>query len=97
MIRFERHNMLDPPPSPGQFDVVMCRNVLLYFDVATRGRAFDQLAQAMAPDAYLMLGAGETVVGQTDKFLPCSDNSGFYRRSGSASEADLRMPGAGAR
>jgi chemotaxis protein methyltransferase CheR len=64
MIRFERHNLLDPPPNPGMFDIILCRNVLLYFDAETRERAFDQLAKAMAPDAYLMLGAGETVVGR---------------------------------
>jgi chemotaxis protein methyltransferase CheR len=92
MTRFERHNLLDPPPAPGQFDVVLCRNVLLYFDTETRGRAFNQLAQAMAPDGYLMLGAGETVVGQTDKFVPCPDNSGFYRHKGSDRGAGAQMP-----
>jgi len=64
--------------------------VLLYFDADTRGRAFDQLAQAMAPDGYLMLGAGETVVGQTDKFAPCQDNAGFYRHKGSGWDAKPR-------
>jgi chemotaxis protein methyltransferase CheR len=97
MIRFERHNMLDPPPSPGQFDVVMCRNVLLYFDADTRARAFDQLAQALAPDGVLMLGAGETVVGQTDKFAPSAENSGFYRLGSYAGEAGLKARGAAAR
>lgn len=92
MIRFERHNLLDAPPSPGQFDVILCRNVLLYFDGETRGKAFDQLAQAMAPDGYLMLGAGETVVGQTDKFAPSPDNSGFYRRKGSGWDAGSQFP-----
>jgi chemotaxis protein methyltransferase CheR len=94
MTRYERHNLLDAPPSPGQFDVVLCRNVLLYFDVVTRGRAFDQIASAMAPDAYLMLGAGETVVGQTNKLVPCSDNSGFYRRVGADSDAGKRAAAA---
>jgi chemotaxis protein methyltransferase CheR len=79
MIRFERHNLLDAPPNPGSFDIILCRNVLLYFDAETREKAFDQLAKAMAPDAYLMLGAGETVVGHTGQFQPCSENAGFYR------------------
>lgn len=92
MIRFERHNLLDPPPNPGQFDVILCRNVLLYFDGETRGRAFDQLARAMAPDAYLMLGAGETVVGQTDKLTPAQDNSGFYRLVGSGHDVARQTP-----
>lgn len=87
MVRYERHNLLDPVPSPGQFDLVLCRNVLLYFDVETRAKAFDRLAMAMAADAYLMLGAGETVVGQTEKLNPCTENAGFYRRAGGAARS----------
>ena len=79
MIRFEVHNLLDPAPQPGQFDLVLCRNVLLYFDGPTRGRAFDRLAQAMAPDAWLMLGGGETASGHTDKLSNCSEVPGLFR------------------
>jgi len=79
MVRFERHSLLDTPPNPGRFDIILCRNVLLYFDGETREKAFDRLATAMAPDAFLMLGAGETVVGHTGDFRPCAENSGFYR------------------
>lgn len=86
MIRFERHNLLDAPPNPGIFDIILCRNVLLYFDAETREKAFGQLSKAMAPGAYLMLGAGETVVGHTGEFQPCSENSGFYRSIGAGSE-----------
>ena len=46
MIRFEPHNLLDTPPDPGRFDLILCRNVLLYFDRATRQRAFERLAAA---------------------------------------------------
>lgn len=79
MIRFEVHNLLDPPPQIGQFDLVLCRNVLLYFDSATRGRAFDRIAQAMAPDAFLMLGGGETATGHTDRISPCAEMPGMFR------------------
>ena len=79
MVRFERHNLLETPPSPGRFDIVLCRNVLLYFDSEMREKAFDQISRGMAPDGYLMLGAGETVVGHTNEFQPCAQNSGFYR------------------
>ena len=78
MTRFEQQNILDFPPMPGRFDLVLCRNVLLYFDPDTRRRAFDRLASATAPDGILMLGAGETVVGQTDKFEPASCGSAMY-------------------
>lgn len=85
MARFERHNLLDAPPTPGCFDIVLCRNVLLYFDAETREKAFGQLARALAPDGLLMLGAGETVVGHTGQFRPCSENTGFYRTAAGGS------------
>ncbi|QYJ07857.1 CheR family methyltransferase [Qipengyuania flava] len=78
MTRFQQHNILEFPPSPGRFDLVMCRNVLLYFDPKTRAAAFDRLASGIAHDGWLMLGAGETVVGQTDKFAPASCGSSLY-------------------
>ena len=78
-VRFEAHNLLDQPPEPGRFDLILCRNVLLYFDRATRERAFGRLAHALAPDGLLMLGAGETTVGQTDIFLPEKGSTGFHQ------------------
>lgn len=88
MVRFEVHNVLDPAPLPGVFDLVLCRNVLLYFDAATRRRALDRIAPAMAPDGLLMLGGGETATGHSDRLGPCPDNAGFFRLGGgSASEA----------
>jgi chemotaxis protein methyltransferase CheR len=82
--RFQQHNVLDPVPPPGRFDLVLCRNVLLYFDIATRQRVFDRLAGAMAPDGWLMLGAGETVVGQTERFEPAACGSALYRHTKAA-------------
>jgi chemotaxis protein methyltransferase CheR len=78
MVRFETHNLLDQSPEPGRFDLVLCRNVLLYFDRATRERAFSRLASALAPDGLLMLGAGETTVGQTEALVPEKGNTGFH-------------------
>ncbi|MFA6220180.1 MAG: protein-glutamate O-methyltransferase CheR [Erythrobacter sp.] len=79
MTRFQQQSILDFPPSPGKFDLVLCRNVLLYFDPATRRTAFDRLASASAPDGWLMLGAGETVVGQTDRFESSKWGSSIYQ------------------
>lgn len=80
MVRFRRHNLLDvPAPQPGRFDLILCRNVLLYFPSAARSVAFDRLAQAIEPDGVLMLGAGETVIGQTDKFVTEAGLRGLYR------------------
>ncbi|MCJ2179670.1 CheR family methyltransferase [Novosphingobium album (ex Hu et al. 2023)] len=81
MVRFEKHNLLDPLPNPCSFDIVLCRNVLLYFDDATRTRAFGRVASALAPDGWLMLGAGETTIGQTDRIAPDRTLRGLYRHA----------------
>ncbi|WP_243450998.1 protein-glutamate O-methyltransferase CheR [Sphingosinicella sp. CPCC 101087] len=77
-VRFEQASISDPPPRPGRFDIVLCRNVLLYFTTEMRRLAFTRLAQAIAPDGSLMLGAGETVIGQTDRFVSDPENRGLY-------------------
>ena len=79
MVRFEVHNLLDTAPEPGRFDLILCRNVLLYFDRAVRRRAFDRLALVLAPDGRVMLGAGETTIGQTDTLTPEQGLTGFHR------------------
>lgn len=81
MVRFTTHNLLDPLPVPASFDIVLCRNVLLYFDDATRRHAFDRLASALAPDGWLMLGAGETTMGHTDRIVPDRQLRGLYRHA----------------
>jgi chemotaxis protein methyltransferase CheR len=78
-VRFEIHNLLSPPPA-SRFDLILCRNVLLYFESPNRARAFERMASALAPDGRLMLGAGETVIGQTELFVPDGQITGIYRR-----------------
>jgi chemotaxis protein methyltransferase CheR len=78
-VRFQVHNLLEPPPHPGQFDIVLCRNVLLYLNADKKRLAFDRLASALAPDGVFMLGAGETVIGQTEKLVADRDWRGLYR------------------
>ena len=78
-LQFRQHNLtLDPAPA-GMFDIILCRNVMLYFSLAVRRKVFDSLASAMRPGGLLALGAGETVIGQTDHFTPCERYRGFYR------------------
>ncbi|QNN66187.1 protein-glutamate O-methyltransferase CheR [Sphingomonas rhizophila] len=81
-VRFQVHNILEPPPHPGagQFDIVLCRNVLLYLNADKKKLAFDRLASALAPDGLLMLGAGETVIGQTNKLVADREWRGLYRQ-----------------
>lgn len=88
-VRFECRNVLDEPPQPGCFDLVLCRNVLLYFERANRLRAFARLAKASAHDGWLMIGAGETAAGQSGAFAPACDTSGLYRRVTPAPDSPL--------
>ena len=91
-VRFAVHNLLEAtPPSPGKFDIVLCRNVLLYLSNDRRREAFDRLAGQIAPDGALMLGAGETVIGQTERFAADRDCRGFYRLA-HTNQADRRQP-----
>ena len=82
MVRFQVQNLLEPPPHPGLFDIVLCRNVLLYLNAERRGLIFDRIAGAMEPDGWLMLGAGETVIGQTRQFEADPEARGLYRPVG---------------
>lgn len=66
--RFRKHSILDANLNSRPFDLILCRNVLLYFDTATRQLAFNRLIQALAPDGFLMVGAGETEAGRMGKF-----------------------------
>ncbi|WP_086619960.1 CheR family methyltransferase [Erythrobacter tepidarius] len=93
MAQFRQHNVLGPPPGREPFDLVLCRNVLLYFDRATRAAAFDRLASAVAPDGFLMLGAGETVVGQTHHFSPSPRRASFFEPIAADSEARQLLVG----
>jgi chemotaxis protein methyltransferase CheR len=76
--RFMVHNVLTEPPCKQPVDLILCRNVLLYFDHAKRENVFARLYSALAPDGHLMLGAGETVVGQTKAFSPAPERASLY-------------------
>lgn len=77
-IQFRQHNLIAGPPPPGGFDIILCRNVLLYLPPDLRGEAFDRFATALRPGGLLVLGASETVIGQTKRFAPSRDWRGFY-------------------
>jgi chemotaxis protein methyltransferase CheR len=77
-IAFHRVNLVADRPPPGRFDLVLCRNVLLYLAPAERGAVFERLARSLRPGGLLVLGAGETVIGQTDAFRPSARFRGLY-------------------
>jgi chemotaxis protein methyltransferase CheR len=81
MVQQRQLNLLQDFSQLGVFDVIFCRNVLIYFDQETKSNIFRRLAKVLEPDGYLLLGAAETVVGLTDAFKPCPDRRGLYRSS----------------
>lgn len=89
-VRFQVHNILEPAPHPGGFDIVLCRNVLLYLNPEKKTLAFERLMSAMAEDGWLMLGAGETVIGQTTKLGADVNARGLYRLTGDGSRIEKR-------
>ncbi len=82
MVQHRQLNLLHDFSQLGVFDVIFCRNVLIYFDQDTKINIFGRLAKTMEADGFLVLGAAETVVGLTDVFKPFPDRRGLYRPSG---------------
>ena len=82
MVQHRQLNLLHDFSQLGTFDIIFCRNVLIYFDQETKINIFGRLARAMESDGFLVLGAAETVVGLTDVFKPFPDKRGLYRPSG---------------
>jgi chemotaxis protein methyltransferase CheR len=85
-VRFEVSSLVAPAAPEENFDIILCRNVLLYFSPEVRRAAFERLAGAGAADAALMLGAGETVIGQTDAFVSDPECRGLYMRAPALAE-----------
>jgi chemotaxis protein methyltransferase CheR len=77
-INFQRMNLLEEISGLGTFDVIMCRNLLIYFDEAQKRQTLQKLSQRLAPDGYLMLGAAETVIGLTTAFEYHSTERALY-------------------
>ena len=90
-LRFQVHNLLEPAPHPGDFDIVLCRNVLLYLSPEKKTLAFERIAGAMAADGWLMLGAGETVIGQTNKLGADVNARGLYRLKDNTAPIEKRL------
>jgi chemotaxis protein methyltransferase CheR len=78
MVQFRPFNLLHDFAGFGMFDVVFCRNVLIYFDQPTKISMLNRIARTVERDGYLVLGAAETVVGLTDSFKPLADRRGLY-------------------
>ena len=78
MVDFEEFNLLNDPTGMGKFDIVFCRNVLIYLDPPTKTRVLDNVWKLMPADGVLYMGGAETVMGVTEKFQPVSEHRGMY-------------------
>jgi chemotaxis protein methyltransferase CheR len=79
MVQHRQLNLLQNFSHLGKFDMIFCRNVLIYFDQETKIDIFERLNQVLEADGMLLLGAAESVVGITDAFRPCPDRRGLYQ------------------
>jgi chemotaxis protein methyltransferase CheR len=78
MVDYRQLNLLNAFDGLGQFDVVYCRNVLIYFDAPTKADILNRIAACLAPEGALVLGAAETVIGLTDRLQPNPEQRGLY-------------------
>lgn len=83
-IQYRRANLVAEAAPPGRFDLVLCRNVLLYLSPEAKEPVFARLAGALRPDGLLVMGAGETVIGQTRLFEPSRRVRGLYAHATTA-------------
>ncbi|MBT6139516.1 MAG: protein-glutamate O-methyltransferase CheR [Rhodospirillaceae bacterium] len=81
MVQYRPLNLLLPFSSLGTFDIVFCRNVLIYFDAADKRKILDNISNALANDGFMFLGGAETVLGITDSFQNIPNLRGIYRKS----------------
>jgi chemotaxis protein methyltransferase CheR len=78
MASFRQWNLLADAAPLGRFDIVFCRNVLIYFDPPTKARVLEAISRQIASDGVLYLGGTETVLGVTDRFVPAPGDRGVY-------------------
>jgi chemotaxis protein methyltransferase CheR len=82
MVQHRQLNLLQDFSHLGTFDIIFCRNVLIYFDQDTKAKIFERIARMLEPDGVMALGAAESVVGITSAFRPYPDRRGLYRPNG---------------
>lgn len=96
MVTYKHFNLLKDYTQLGSFDIIFCRNVLIYFDPPTKSDMLSRMAKRLRPDGYLVLGAAETVIGISDDFKPVTDARGLYAMQAAAAASAPAVPGAGA-
>ncbi len=81
MVSFRQHNLLTGAAGLGMFDVIFCRNVLIYFDAEKKRYVLDELSKALSADGSLLLGSAETILGLTDRIAPVPGARGLYQKA----------------
>jgi chemotaxis protein methyltransferase CheR len=84
-VQYREFNLLGDTRPLGGFDVVFCRNVLIYFDRPTKEQVLNRVADRLPADGTLFLGGSETVLGVSSRFEQIANESGLYRPSVRAS------------
>jgi len=104
MVQYRQLNLLQDFAHLGTFDIIFCRNVLIYFDQPTKATIFEKMSRMIEPDGVLALGAAESVVGITNAFKPFPDRRGLYCtsaapavRAGGAASLGVRAVASAAR
>ena len=92
MVQYRPLNLLADFAHLGGFDVVFCRNVLIYFDQETKISVLNRIAKLLGTDGFLVLGAAETVVGLTDAFKPLPDKRGLYAPNKDGAKPGFSVP-----
>jgi chemotaxis protein methyltransferase CheR len=92
MVQYRPLNLLNDFSAIGTFDIVFCRNVLIYFEQATKIDVLNRIARITAPDGYLTLGAAETVIGLTDTFRAVQERRGVYELNRPAAATPASRP-----
>lgn len=90
MVRFEHFNLLDDPRALGAFDVVLCRNVLIYFDKETKSAVLERLAGATVDDGFLYLGSVETILNLTEHYELIPGHRGIYSPANPADSLSIK-------
>lgn len=81
MIQYRTYNLVNDNNYIGRFDLILCRNMLMYLGKDNKIRAFQNIEKALNPHGYLMMGSAETVSEYSSKLQPCADFRGFYKRN----------------
>ena len=89
MVTFQPFNLMSSFAGLPKFDIVFCRNVLIYFDIATKRNVIDKISKVLTPDGFMLLGSAETTMGVSDAFAPDVADRNIFRKTSFAQQQKL--------